>query len=687
MSLSPAGRIALRSAQAVTFVGVLMYALQAGTSLCGAGADSFFETYVYNALIFAAAALCLVRAAVVRAERGAWFVLGLGMLFWAAGEAYYSIFYANDADPPLPNVADGLWLAFYPACYIAIVMLVRERVREFRSSLWLDGLVGALAASAIGAALVFGALVGDGRDAATVSVDLAFALGDLLLLGFVVAVFALTGWRPGRALLMVGAGLVTSAVVDGYFLYGSATGSLPSTTLVAALWPAAALLLGVAAWLKPTEAQPIRFEGWRVLMMPSLFAISGLALLGYHTFEPQNALALILAMATLTAVIIRMAVTFRENIHLLQSSRHEALTDALTGLGNRRSLLNDLHEAVEQATPESPRGLMLFDLDGFKLYNDRFGHPLGDALLSRLGDQLATAVRGCGTAYRLGGDEFCVIAGGTEETLQRVTMVAQAALSAIGEGFHITASAGFAFIPRDANDVTLALHLADERLYSQKEGTRRTTVSSQTGAALLQALEEREPDLRGHLDHVARLSQVVGRRLGLSGEDLEDVARAAQLHDVGKVAIPDAILQKHEPLDAEEWDFIRSHTIVGARILGAAPALETVAKIVRASHERYDGAGYPDRLAGEAIPLGARIVSACDAYNSMISNRPYGRTLSSEEALEELRRCAGEQFDPIVIDAVCELVLAGADKSALPDDGADEASPPVREPVLTNVNG
>ncbi len=186
---------------------------------------------------------------------------------------------------------------------------------------------------------------------------------------------------------------------------------------------------------------------------------------------------------------------------------------------------------------------------------------------------------------------------------------------------------------------------------------------------------------------MARLSQIVGRRLGLSGEELADVSRAAQLHDVGKVAIPDAILQKHEPLDAEEWDFIRSHTIVGARILGAAPALETVAKIVRASHERYDGAGYPDRLAGEAIPLGARIVSACDAYNSMISNRPYGRTLSSEEALEELRRCAGEQFDPIVIDAVCELVLAGADKSALPDDGADEASPPVREPVLTNVNG
>ena len=686
MSLSPAARLVLRGAQAVAFCGVALYALQASTTFCGTGADSFFETYVYNALIFAAAAFCLVRAAVVRVERAAWLVLGLGLLSWAAGEAYYSIFYASDLEPPLPNVADAFWLAFYPACYIAIVMLVRERVREFRSSLWLDGLVGALAASAIGADLIFGALVGGGRDSATVAVDLSYALGDLLLLGFVVAVFAMTGWRPGRALVMVGAGLVTSAVVDGYFLYESATGSLPSTTVVASLWPAAALLLGAAAWLKPTEAQPIRFEGWRVLVMPSLFAVSGLALLAYHTFRPQNALALALAVATLAAVIVRMAVTFGENIRLLKSSRHEALTDALTGLGNRRKLLHDLQQAVEEATPESPRGLMLFDLDGFKQYNDRFGHPMGDALLSRLGDQLATVATGSNGAYRLGGDEFCVIASGSAEELESVAEAAQEALSAIGEGFHITASAGFALIPRDASDVTLALHVADERLYSQKDGNRRSTVSSQTGAALLQALEEREPDLRGHLDHVAELSQIVGRKLGLAGAELEDVARAAELHDVGKVAIPDAILQKHEPLDADEWDFIRSHTIVGARILGAAPALETVAEIVRASHERYDGGGYPDGLAGEKIPLGARIVAACDAYNSMISNRPYGRTMSPEEALAELRRCAGEQFDPVVIDAVCELIRAGADERAPADAGTNGTAPADQAPVLTNAN-
>jgi two-component system cell cycle response regulator len=688
VNLSPTARLALRAAQALSLGGVAAYALQAGTSFCGAGADNFFETYVYNALIFAAAGFCLVRAYAVRVERGAWLVLGLGLFSWALGEAYFSIFYAQQLEPPLPNVSDGFWLAFYPACYIALVLLVRRRVREFRQSLWLDGVVGALAAAAIGADLVFGAIVGGGRDTATVAIDLSYALGDLLLLGFVVAVFAMTGWRPGRALVMVGAGLATGAVVDSYFLYETAIGSVPSTTLVASLWPASALLLGSAAWLKPTETQPVRFEGWRVLVMPSLFALTGLALLVYQTFSPQNALALALAAATLAAVIVRMAVTFRENIRLLQGSRHEALTDALTGLGNRRCLLQDLQMAVETATPTSPWGLMLLDLDGFKQYNDRFGHPTGDALLARLGLQLAIAVRGYGTAYRLGGDEFCVVASGSAEKLQEMSETARIGLSESGEGFDITSSCGFALIPHDADEVTLALHVADERLYAQKEGSRRSSVGSQTGAALLQALEEREPDLRGHLDQVADLTRALGRNLGLSLEDVEDATRAAQLHDVGKVAIPDSILEKPESLDEAEWAFVRSHTIVGARILGAAPALTTVAKIVRASHEHFDGEGYPDRLAGEEIPLGARIVSVCDAYHSMRSKRPYGRPMSQEEALEELRRCAGQQFDPAVVAAFCGLIASGPLEAALADsasndNGADHVNPAA---VLTGAD-
>jgi HD-GYP domain-containing protein (c-di-GMP phosphodiesterase class II) len=134
-------------------------------------------------------------------------------------------------------------------------------------------------------------------------------------------------------------------------------------------------------------------------------------------------------------------------------------------------------------------------------------------------------------------------------------------------------------------------------------------------------------------------------------EELDEVARAAELHDLGKIALPDTILDKPGPLSEAEWEFMRRHTIVAERILLAAPALRPVARLVRSSHERWDGSGYPDELAGEQIPLGARVVAVCDAFDAMISDRPYRQALSDEEALAELRACAGTQFDAEVVEA------------------------------------
>ena len=177
---------------------------------------------------------------------------------------------------------------------------------------------------------------------------------------------------------------------------------------------------------------------------------------------------------------------------------------------------------------------------------------------------------------------------------------------------------------------------------------------------LLSTLREREPELHAHLNGVAELSVAVARRLGMLAEDLDEVSRAAELHDVGKIAIPEAILRKPGPLDDEEWSFMRRHTMIGERILSAAPALVPVARIVRSSHERWDGAGYPDGLAGDDIPIGARVVAVCDAYDAMVSDRPYRSARSPREALAELRRSAGTQFDPRVVDAFeVELVRSG----------------------------
>jgi HD-GYP domain-containing protein (c-di-GMP phosphodiesterase class II) len=197
-------------------------------------------------------------------------------------------------------------------------------------------------------------------------------------------------------------------------------------------------------------------------------------------------------------------------------------------------------------------------------------------------------------------------------------------------------------------------------MYQQKV-RGRASASRQSADVLMRVLLERSPELEEHLHGVTGLAEGVGRRLGLDETALGHLVRAAGLHDVGKVAIPESILTKPGPLDDEEMTFVRRHTLIGARILLAAPSLVPEAGLVRASHERWDGEGYPDGLAGERIPLGARIIFACDAFEAMTSGeRPYRRPVSTELALEELRRCGGTQFDPRVVEVLREVVRAGA---------------------------
>jgi diguanylate cyclase (GGDEF)-like protein len=356
--------------------------------------------------------------------------------------------------------------------------------------------------------------------------------------------------------------------------------------------------------------------------------------------------------------------------------REQAMTDPLTGLGNRRRLTADLRTAFdENANTAGPSLLLLFDLDGFKAYNDTFGHPAGDELLARLGQRLSHSVDGVGRAYRLGGDEFCahlVLAGADPDEL---ISTAAAALSETGPEFTIGASIGVVLLPQEADDTSRALMLADERMYANKRG-RSTGAGCQASEVLLRTMRAKQPELDQHAGHVAQLASRVARRLELSGEALDEVYRAAQLHDIGKVGIPDAILSKGSDLTDSDWEFIRNHTILGERILQGAPALRPIARLVRASHERWDGAGYPDRLRGEEIPLGARIVSVCDAYEAMTSNRTYRPAVSPHIACQELRRCAAGQFDPAVVEAFLAVIADGAEDS--PVDAVHAAGAHVR---------
>ena len=342
---------------------------------------------------------------------------------------------------------------------------------------------------------------------------------------------------------------------------------------------------------------------------------------------------------------------------MLQASRCEALTDGLTGLRNRRALMNDL-ERILAAGPREPVVFGVFDLDGFKQYNDAFGHPAGDALLARLGAALQRAVTvggRRGQAYRLGGDEFCIIATAARGDVAATVATAGAALTERGEAFSVGCSFGSVLVPDEADTAAAALRIADQRMYAHKQGGRPSAVS-QSKDVLRQALSERHPNLEPHVSEVAELADAVARRLGLPDADVAEVRLAAELHDVGKVAIPEVILDKPGPLDETEWAFMRRHTVIGERIVAAAPALAGVARIVRSSHERVDGGGYPDGLAGTQIPLAARIVFASDAFAAMTSDRPYSAAISERAAISELRRCAGSQFDPMVVEALRGVV-------------------------------
>jgi diguanylate cyclase (GGDEF)-like protein len=349
--------------------------------------------------------------------------------------------------------------------------------------------------------------------------------------------------------------------------------------------------------------------------------------------------------------------------------REQAMTDPLTGLGNRRRLTADLSGTFDSTVPSL---LLLFDLDGFKDYNDTFGHVAGDALLARLGAELKRAVEGFGRAYRLGGDEFCAhleLKGQDTGALIRRTADA---LSETGAGFSIQASLGVVLLPQEADSAEHALQIADERMYANKR-RRSTAVRSQTGEVLLRTMHAKQPDLGQHSSQVAELAARVARRMGVGGEEVDEISVAAQLHDIGKIGIPDATLNKPSPLSESEWEFIRNHTILGERILHGAPALRPAARLVRASHERWDGDGYPDRLRSEEIPLGARVVSVCDAYEAMTADRSYRTAIPPARARQELRRCSGAQFDPAVVDALLSVIESDEDDRE-PDAAYDAAT-------------
>ena len=606
------------------------------------GLFTFFNTWVYDGLMVLACVIAGLHAYLETRERAAWTVITAALASWTFGELYWAAFKPES----YPSPADLGYIGFYVLLYVGIVLLLRSRARSIGGMLWLDGATAAFAAAALGAAVLVELVLGSTEGSlSTIVTNLAYPLGDVLLLSAIFGVFSLTGWRPGRRWLVLGLGVLSTTAADAVYLFQSAEGTYVEGTWIDILWPAAMLLIASSAWMSDRTREGLAVDGRPLLAVPAVCALLSTGILVYDHFTRLNLLAIVVASATLGLVIVRLALTFRENRRLYELTREEATTDALTSLANRRQLMVDL-ERLFATDSVSPTLLMLFDLDGFKGYNDAFGHPAGDALLVRLGTKLAK-VPDRGGVYRLGGDEFCVIAPVGEGEAEPLIDRACEALAERGEGFEITSSFGAVMLPEEASNASEAMQMADERLYAQKYSRRGE--SERTMAALLEALSIREPELQEQLHGVGVLAVDVGTSLGLRRDELAELERAAQLHDLGKLAVPDEILHKPGTLDEREWDFVRQHTIVGERILRASPALRSVATFVRSSHEDWDGSGYPDGIAGEEIPLASRIIRACNAYVAMTSDRPYRPALTTDEALNELMRLAGTEFDPTVV--------------------------------------
>jgi two-component system cell cycle response regulator len=561
-----------------------------------------------------------------------------------------------ESTAPFPSPADAGYLAIYPGSYIALVLLLRARAGRIPPNLWLDGLITSLAVAALGAALVFGVVASTEGSVAAVATNLAYPLGDLALLAFVMGVVTVTGWRPGRTWVLIAVGFGLFAVIDTIYLYQAALGTYVEDKILDAGWPAMYVLVAFAAWQPPKRLDARILRGGAMLVLPAGSALVALGLLLFDHYVELNDLALWLASASVVAVVLRFALTFRANLRMLRASEDEATTDALTGLGNRRALVRDLEHAAADAGAGDAHVLALFDLDGFKSYNDAFGHPAGDALLERLGANLAATMGAHGGAYRMGGDEFCVLAPVEDGDADAIVARAAAALTERGERFRVDCSYGTVVLEGENLHPSEALRVADQRMYTNKRGGRPSNEET-IHQVLLSVVGEHDGALRDHVDDVAHLAERVSRELALADDAVAHVRRAAALHDVGKVAIPDEILHAPRKLTEDEWEYMRQHTIIGARIIGAAPELAPVAEIVRSSHERYDGAGYPDRIAGEDIPLGSRIVAVCDSWDAMTTTRAYCDAMPFSEALAELERCAGTQFDPRVV-AAFRAVLA-----------------------------
>jgi diguanylate cyclase (GGDEF)-like protein/putative nucleotidyltransferase with HDIG domain len=381
--------------------------------------------------------------------------------------------------------------------------------------------------------------------------------------------------------------------------------------------------------------------------------------------------------------LLRELSQLRARVAELEADRARGLRlDSVTGVLSSRAFRGRLSEEVDRARRyQRPLSVAVISIDDFATLELNHGFKAGDDLLIEVSKRLTNSIRSHDLMGRTGQAEFGLLLPDTEaegalpsleRLLVELEMVGDGSIRAAG------ASMGVAVLERGMSAEGLLANARMACIHAQTIGGGRAVMApdlaaiEQGGApqreaieALAVALLERDRYTGEHSEAVIEMSGAVARNLGMGPREVERVRSAALLHDIGKVAIPDEILHKPGPLTDDEWRLMKEHPVIGERILRVLPGLGSVARIVRHEHERWDGAGYPDGLSGEEIPLGSRIIIAADTYHAITSDRPYRAARSHSEAIEELSRCAGSQFDPNVTAALIGYLYGQRQAGAL----------------------
>jgi diguanylate cyclase (GGDEF)-like protein len=449
--------------------GAVIVALHDWLGIGGSNLDVAINGVVYDAVIVCAGLACLTRALRGGPERSAWLAIAAAVLAWGGGEIWWTLHIEGNASAPYPSPADAGYLAFYPLAVLGLYLLVKAHAKRLDPRLWMDGAIAALGTAALGTALIFEFVV-ERTSGTTLEVitTLSYPLGDVILLALAVGIVALTRWRPGRTWSLLVAGLATMAVADVAYTLQAYEATLPGGDWVEPIYLISALFIGAEAWQpKGAEIRPdARFDGVRELIVPGIVAVTMIALVVMQYFNHASALTTVLWSAAMLAVIGRLALSVRTNKRLLEEVR----TDPLTGLGSQARLQMDLEERGR--SPKEPLTVILLDLNGFKHYNDTFGHPSGDRMLGLMGRRLKAAVEPGGTGYRLGGDEFVVLVDDEIGDRDEIVVRAAEALTSKGGGHDLSAAWGIASVPEEADSPAAAMQLADVRMYAQKESRR-----------------------------------------------------------------------------------------------------------------------------------------------------------------------------------------------------------------------